>query len=350
MCGKINSPSIGGAEYFVTFIDDKTHYVWIYVLKNKHEVFETFKQWKSLVEKSSGYKVKTFRTDNGGEYMSTEFESYLKSEGIKHEYTIPKTPEQNVVSERMNRTLVESVRSMLADSKVPHRFWAEALSTATYLINRSPTKTLDDKTPFEAWFDKKPCVKHLKVFGCVAYSHVSKDQRKKLDPKAKKCIFLGYAAQRKGYRLYDVKTSSVIHSRDVVFNESSRGIESEQEENQLIQVESLPETEAEESEIEEDSDQQGMSEETQPQDDLTEEVTTDAQVPRRTSARETKCPDYYGVKVYTVPELQKEPESVTDALSSSDKEQWKVAMQKEINLGSCQVTQRSQTSRKQMGI
>ena len=145
VCGKINSPSIGGAEYFVTFIDDKTHYVWIYVLKNKHEVFETFKQWKSLVEKSSGYKVKTFRTDNGGEYMSTEFESYLKSEGIKHEYTIPKTPEQNGVFERMNRTLVESVRSMLADSKLPHRFWAEALSTATYLINRSPTKTLEDK-------------------------------------------------------------------------------------------------------------------------------------------------------------------------------------------------------------
>ena len=160
VCGKINSPSIGGAEYFVTFIDDKTHYVWIYVLKNKHEVFETFKQWKSLVEKSSGYKVKTFRTDNGGEYMSTEFESYLKSEGIKHEYTIPKPPKQNGVSERMNRTLVESVRSMLADSKLPHRFWAEALSTATHLINRSPTKTLDVKTPFEAWFDKKPCVKH----------------------------------------------------------------------------------------------------------------------------------------------------------------------------------------------
>ena len=74
----------------------------------------------------AGHKVKTFRTDNGGEYMSTEFENYLKSEGIKHEYTIPKTPEQNGVSERMNRTLVEAVRSMLADSKLPHRFWAAA--------------------------------------------------------------------------------------------------------------------------------------------------------------------------------------------------------------------------------
>ena len=126
------------------------------MLKNKHEVFETFKRWKVLAENSSGHKVKTFRTDNGGEYMSTELENYLKSEGIKHEYTIPKTPEQNGVSERMNRTLVEAVRSMLADSKLPHQFWAEALSTASYLLNRSPTKTLGDETPFEAWVGKKP--------------------------------------------------------------------------------------------------------------------------------------------------------------------------------------------------
>ena len=79
------------------------------------------------------------------------------------------------------------------------------------------------------------------MFGCAAYSHVSKDERKKLDPKAKRCIFLGYATQRKGYRLYNVQTSSIVHSRDVVFNKSSRGIECEQEESRLIQVETLPE-------------------------------------------------------------------------------------------------------------
>ena len=121
VCGKLNSPSLGGAEYF---IDDKTHYVWIYVLKHKHEVLRTFKEWKSLVENSSGHKVKVLRTDNGGEYMSTEFETFLKAEGIKHEYSISKTPEQNGVSERMNRTLVEAVRSMLDDSKLPHRFYS----------------------------------------------------------------------------------------------------------------------------------------------------------------------------------------------------------------------------------
>jgi transposase InsO family protein len=110
-------------------------------------VFLTFREWKSLLEKSTGHKLKIFHTDNGGEFTSTKFEDYLREEGVKHEYTISKTPQQNGVSERMNRTLVEAVRSMLVDAKLPHRFWAEALSTAAYLINRSPTKTLGDKTP-----------------------------------------------------------------------------------------------------------------------------------------------------------------------------------------------------------
>ena len=123
VCGKISSPSLSRAEYFVVFIDDKTHYVWVYVIKHKDEVFQKFMEWKSLVENSSGHKVKKLRTDNGGEYTSTEFESYLKDEGIEHQYSIPKTPEQNEVSERMNRTLVETVRSMLADSRLPQRFF-----------------------------------------------------------------------------------------------------------------------------------------------------------------------------------------------------------------------------------
>ena len=109
-------------------------------MKNKHEVFQKFLEWKAMVERSTGHKVKILRSDNGGEYTSNKFEDYLKKEGIRHKYTIPKTPEQNGVSERMNRTLVEKLRSMLIDSKLPQRFWAEALSTAVYLINRSPTK------------------------------------------------------------------------------------------------------------------------------------------------------------------------------------------------------------------
>jgi len=173
----------------------------VYPLKHKSEVFDRFLEWKAMVEKASWHDLKILRTDNGGEFTSTKFEEYLKSEGIRHEYTIPKTPEKNGVAERLNRTLVETVRSMLIDSKLPHKFWAEALSTATYLRNQSPTKVIEGMTPYEAWTKEKPQAKHLRVFGCDAYSHVPKDERQKLDSKARKCIFLGYGKKTKGYRL-----------------------------------------------------------------------------------------------------------------------------------------------------
>ena len=147
VCGKISSKSLSGAEYFVTFIDDKTRYIWVYVIKKKSDVFKCFCEWKTEVEKSLGRSVKTLRTDNGGEYTSTELEEYLKKEGIRHELTIQKCPEQNGVAKRLNRTLVEMVRSVLADSQLPKSFWAEALATATYLRNRSPTIAVKGKTP-----------------------------------------------------------------------------------------------------------------------------------------------------------------------------------------------------------
>ena len=164
LCGKMNARSFGGEEYFITFIDDSTHYTWVYPLKRKSDAFNQFLKWKALAENSSGRRLKVLRTDRGGEYTSTEFEEFLESAGIRHERTIPKTPQQNGVSERMNRTLVESVRSMLVDAKLPHEFWAEALSTAVYLRNRSPTKAVDGMTPFEAWVKKKPSVSHLQRF------------------------------------------------------------------------------------------------------------------------------------------------------------------------------------------
>ena len=230
MCGKIGTQSLGGGEYFVTFVDDHTRHVWVYILKHKGEVFQRFQEWKALVEKSSGRKVKALRSDNGGEYTSTEFNSYLIKEGIKHELTTPHTPEQNGVAKRLNRTLVESMRTMLADSRLPHRFWAEALSTAVYLRNRSPINALEGITPCEAWSGAKPDVSTLRIFGCSAYAHVPKVERRKLDSKTRKCVFLGYGTDQKGYRLYDLQCMRIIHSRGVVFDETSMpGIQKERE-------------------------------------------------------------------------------------------------------------------------
>ena len=125
VCGKLNPSSLGGGNYFVTFIDDATKYTWVYILKKKSDVFDAFKNWKTLVENLYDRKIKIFRTDNGGEYTSSEFERYLQEAGIRHEKTIPKTPEQNGVAERMNRTLIEAVRCMLSDSQLPKTFWVK---------------------------------------------------------------------------------------------------------------------------------------------------------------------------------------------------------------------------------
>ena len=199
--------SLGGAEYFLTFTDDHTRYSWVYMLKTKDQVFERFCEWKALVEKQTKHKLKRLRTDNGGEYTSRRFEQYLKSEGIRHEKTVPKTPEQNEVSERLNRNLVESARSMLLDANLPKVYWA---NTAVYLKNRCPTKAVQGRTPYEAWYGKKPNVEHLKVFGCTAYAHIPKDERGKFDSKARKCVLLGYDDLTKGYRLYDVENKKII--------------------------------------------------------------------------------------------------------------------------------------------
>ncbi|KAK3735648.1 hypothetical protein QZH41_001075 [Actinostola sp. cb2023] len=224
LCGKITPKSAGGAEYFMTLTDDKTRYVWVYALKKKDEAFKKFQDWKALVEKSSGYTLKILRSDNGGEYVSTDFDIFLKSEGVVHQTTVPKTPQQNGVAERLNRTLVESVRSMLVQAKLPQKFWVEALNTAVYLHNRSPTRSLEGLTPYEAWTGSKPDVSNLKCFGCTAYAHIPKDERKKLDPKARKCVFLGYGTDTKAYRLFDVERQRVIYSRDVKFDEGAFGI------------------------------------------------------------------------------------------------------------------------------
>ena len=108
--------------------------------------------------------------------------------------------QQNGVAEKINRTLVETVHSMLSDANLPKKFWAEALSTAVHLRNRSPTKAVQGETPFEALTNERPDVSHLKVFGCLCYSHVTKDERQKFDTKVRKCIMLGYGTESKAHR------------------------------------------------------------------------------------------------------------------------------------------------------
>lgn len=156
---------------------------------------------------------KTLRSDRGGEYKSNEFADFCKKDGIKRQFTAAFTPQQNGVAERKNRTILNMVRSVLYTSGVPKKFWPEVVQWTVYVLNRSPTQSVINMTPIEAWSGEKPRVSHLRVFGCIAYAHVTDEKRKKLDDKGVKCIFLGYSDVSKAYKFFDPITKKIDQSR-----------------------------------------------------------------------------------------------------------------------------------------
>lgn len=203
VCGPIDPISHDGDKYFVTFIDDFSNFICVYMLKNKSDVFSCFKEYIQMVQTKFNKRVSTLCCDNGREYVSRDMLQYCKSNGTFIDYTIPYTPQQNGKAERFNRTLVEKSRSMISDSGVPKNSWNEAIRTAAYILNRSPSANLESITPAELWYDEKPNVKNLKIFGTVAYSHVPDQFRNKFDKKSEKCIMIGYV--NNGYRLWNIK-------------------------------------------------------------------------------------------------------------------------------------------------
>jgi len=145
--GPVSVPSLGKYVYYVSFIDDFSRNTWRYFLRKKYEVFDRFKDFNALVENQTEKIVNVLRRDNGGEFSENEFEEFIKKYGIARENTTPYTPRQNGVAERMNRTLMEKERYMLSGVRLGKEFWAEAVAIPFYLVNKSPSSALDDKTP-----------------------------------------------------------------------------------------------------------------------------------------------------------------------------------------------------------
>ena len=218
VCGPFQTKSHGSSRYFLTFIDDKSRRIFVYFLRTKDQVFATFKSFKKMIELQSGNKIKTLRTDNGGEYVNRAFDDFLEDCGIRRQLTVPYTPQQNGVAERANRTLVEMARCMLVHAGLAESYWGEAINCAAYIRNRTPTKALDDVTPYEVWTGKKPVVKHFKVFGCLAIA-LDKTEKNKLRQKGKEYVMIGYDSESKAYRLYDPEKRQTVVRRDVKFDE-----------------------------------------------------------------------------------------------------------------------------------
>ncbi|KAG2854887.1 hypothetical protein PC115_g25913 [Phytophthora cactorum] len=137
VCGPMQTSTFSGKRYFVTFTDDKSHFCVVYLLRNKSEVADKFAEFVAMAETQTGKRVKTLRSDNGGEYTSGAMAKFCKDRGIEQKFTPPYTPQLNGVAERMNRTLVECARCMLEHAGLSKSYWGEAVMTATFLRNRS---------------------------------------------------------------------------------------------------------------------------------------------------------------------------------------------------------------------
>lgn len=217
VCGPITPSTVNNKNYFVLFVDEYTHYCVTYLLMYKSDVFSAFKDYVAKSEARFDNKIINLYIDNGREYLSNEMTAYCVEKGISYHLTVPRTPQLNEVSERMVRTITERARAMISGAKIEKLFWGEAVLTATYLINLTPTKGLKQiKTSYEMWHDRKPKLKYLRVFGSTVYVH-DKIKRNKFDDESWKGILVGY--EPNGYKVWDEETNNFFVVRDVIIDE-----------------------------------------------------------------------------------------------------------------------------------
>lgn len=213
--------SFSGAKYSLKFSDECSGYTWQYCVNSKdgETVLDAFKNLDTHIETRFGKCVKGFHSDNGCEYVNSEMNDYLKIRGIQHFTIAPHRHEVNGIIERGHRTGSDSVRSVLADAKLPKAYWAEAYSYSTYVRNRTGRSFLNpDKTPYEMIYGSKPDISHIRVFGCTAYVKIPAAQRKKLDPKSVKGVFVGIFDDA-AYRIMIPSSRETLKSKDVIFEE-----------------------------------------------------------------------------------------------------------------------------------
>ena len=212
ICGPISPPTLGGSRYFLLIIDDFSRLTCVAILQCKSDAFEAFKHFKILAETEKGVKIKTLRSNRGGEFTSEEFSKYCLEHSIKRQLTAPYSPQKNGVVERKNRTVVSMVRAMLKAKDLPRELWGEAVSTIVYILNRSSTKALQGQTPHEMWIGRKPSVDHMRIFGSIVHVKETKGHLSKLEDRSNPMIFIGYELGSKAYRCFDPVNSKVIIS------------------------------------------------------------------------------------------------------------------------------------------
>lgn len=216
--GPYKVPTCEGFRFFLTVVDDFTRSVWIFLLKNKSDVFDNFEIFYNLLSNQFDKKVKIVRSDNGTEFVNGKFQKNFKNNGIIHQTTCAYTPQQNGVAERKHRHLLNVARSLLFHSGVPLKYWGDVVLSAAYLVNRTPSSVLKGKSPFELIYGKTPSFEHLRVYGSLCFA-TKLNLHDKFESRAVKAVFIGYSSFKKGYKLLNLENNTTFFSRDVKFYE-----------------------------------------------------------------------------------------------------------------------------------
>ncbi|GJS03897.1 retrovirus-related pol polyprotein from transposon TNT 1-94 [Tanacetum coccineum] len=208
--------SINGKKYVLVIVDNYSRYTWTHFLRSKDKTPEVLINFLTLVQRGLHAQV---RTDKGMKFLNKTLHAYFAKEGIRHETSTARTPEQNSVVERQNRTLVEAARTMLSAAKVPLFFWAEAIATACFTQNRSLVVPRHKKTPYHIINGRKPSLKFFHIFGSLCYIVKDGENLNKMKEKGDACIFVGYSTQSRAYRVFNKRTRVIVETIHVNFDE-----------------------------------------------------------------------------------------------------------------------------------
>ncbi|GJW72546.1 putative ribonuclease H-like domain-containing protein [Tanacetum coccineum] len=222
--GPTSVKSINHASYCLVITDDCTRFSWVFFLASKDETSGILQNFIRQIENQLNHRVKIIRSDNGTEFKNRDMLEFYGNKGIKQEYSNARTPQQNGVAERMNRTLIEAARTMLADSLLPTTFWAEAVSTACYIFNRVRVTKPQNKTPYELLFGHKPIISYIRPFGCHVTILDTLSVLGKFDGKSDEGFLVGYSLNSKAYRVYNLVTKRVEVNLHVNFLEDKPNV------------------------------------------------------------------------------------------------------------------------------
>ena len=219
--GPSRTASLAGNFYALVIVDDFSRYTWTIFLASKNDAYKAFKKLAKVLHNENENSIKQIRSDHGGEFQNAKFDKFCEKHGIIHSYSAPRTPQQNGVVERKNRSLEELARTMLNESNLPKYLWADVVYIASYVLNRTLIRHILKETPYELYKGRKPSISHLKVFGCKCFIlNNGKDNLGKFDPKSDEGIHIGYAINGHAYRVYNNRLFVVEESMHVVFDES----------------------------------------------------------------------------------------------------------------------------------